>query len=276
MNHQNNGTVNTAEKKENRSFPAFALVVGMVMAFAGAAAWAGSEIPGVDVKLGKNPGGIVASTTTGKGGAYQFTELAPGKYELFVADQPEPVFYGDAAFFGSTGARGSITGILSRNDDGTVTITVNGQSVLLPNATISQSGGTLAMETLRGASPSAGPGDERDAELGTTPVNGIGGQGGGRFTFKPSAGKRAETGTVAGGGAVKPGGTQSGIADQGAAGNLTSYSTAPPPKEDGGQTRSAVKPSAEPSGYWLVATDGGIVDSAPADADGAFLFNNLP
>lgn len=49
----------------------------------------GEPIPGVDVKLGKDPGGgIVASAPTGVDGAYQFTGLPAGKYKLTFPGLP--------------------------------------------------------------------------------------------------------------------------------------------------------------------------------------------
>lgn len=50
-------------------------------------------------------------------------------------------------------------------------------------ATVSQSGGTLAMETVAPAcTPDSAGGARRSGGAGT-PVNGVGGQGGGRYTF---------------------------------------------------------------------------------------------
>ena len=51
-------------------------------------ALAGEPIPGVDVDLGKNPGGSVAKVKSDANGNYQFSKLAPGNYDLCIADEP--------------------------------------------------------------------------------------------------------------------------------------------------------------------------------------------
>lgn len=48
----------------------------------------GDPIPGLDVKLGKNPGGIIATGKTGADGKFVFDNLAPGKYVVSFA-QPQ-------------------------------------------------------------------------------------------------------------------------------------------------------------------------------------------
>ncbi|UUZ67833.1 carboxypeptidase-like regulatory domain-containing protein [Polaromonas sp. P2-4] len=95
------------------------------MLLPGAAALAGDPIPGVDVKLGKNPGGsIMVSAATGADGAYQFKGLAPGNYDLFVGGQRVQTI--------SVGANRSISGVLSR-DGGKASITFNGQVGVVPD-----------------------------------------------------------------------------------------------------------------------------------------------
>lgn len=91
-----------------------ALAVGL--AGWGAAALAGEPIPGVDVELGKNPGGIAVSAPTNKDGTYQFTGLAPGRYDLSVAGQRVQTI--------TVGTNRSIRGSLTRNDDGAASVTI--------------------------------------------------------------------------------------------------------------------------------------------------------
>lgn len=67
----------------NRS--ATSAVVAAFIVLSVASAIAGEPIPGVDVNLGKNPGGIVvARTKTDEKGRFVFENLAPGKYLLKV------------------------------------------------------------------------------------------------------------------------------------------------------------------------------------------------
>lgn len=54
----------------------------------GSVTLAGSNIPGVDVKLGKNPGGSKMNVKTDANGEFQFRNLQPGNYDLCVADEP--------------------------------------------------------------------------------------------------------------------------------------------------------------------------------------------
>ncbi len=130
MNHPYGSTVNAAGKKETRSSAARALVVGLVLAFSGAAAWAiGSPIPGIDIVVrcdGCRPPvhGIMASTNSK--GDVAFKDLALGEYDLSIAGQHVQTI--------TVGANRSITGVLSREPDGTARISVSGQSRLVPLA----------------------------------------------------------------------------------------------------------------------------------------------
>ncbi len=121
MNHPYGPTANTAGKKENRLSAARALVVGLVLAFSGEAAWATiNPVPGVDIVVRKNPGGIPVSATTDSGGTYKFIGLAPGEYELFVGDQRVQTI--------TVGANRTITGLVNREPNGTARITIDNGS----------------------------------------------------------------------------------------------------------------------------------------------------
>jgi hypothetical protein len=63
-----------------------ALLVLLVLALPNFA-FAGDPIPGLDVKLGKNPGGaLVTSGTTGQNGEVVFTGLRPGESFILTLD----------------------------------------------------------------------------------------------------------------------------------------------------------------------------------------------
>lgn len=125
MNYPDSGTVTTPGKSTRFSSAARALVLGLALVLPGAAALAGDPIPGVDVKLGKNPGGNAVAAPTGADGAYQFKGLAPGNYDLSVAGRLVQTI--------TVGDRGSIGGVLSREPDGKASITFNGQVGVVPD-----------------------------------------------------------------------------------------------------------------------------------------------
>jgi hypothetical protein len=67
----------------------FAGVVGSALLFAAVAAigttvpaFASDPIPGVDVKLGKNPGGMLVQTKTDAQGTFKLGQLTPGAYTI--------------------------------------------------------------------------------------------------------------------------------------------------------------------------------------------------
>jgi len=58
--------------------------LGLFCLFAAQMAFAGAPLKGVDVKLGKNPGGIVASRMSGDGGEANFGVLPKGSYIVTI------------------------------------------------------------------------------------------------------------------------------------------------------------------------------------------------
>jgi len=158
MNYPDSGTVSVTGKKTRFSSAALALLLGLTLALSGTAAMAlGEPIPGIDIVVKKNPGGIPFTTQTGPDGAYQIKGLAPGSYDLSVAGKRIQTI--------TVGANRSISGTLSREPGGKASITFNGSFVVLPT-----SHGTLAVSkeannalmgvsTTRGTAPRLGGGD---------------------------------------------------------------------------------------------------------------------
>jgi hypothetical protein len=70
-----------------RVLPAVAVAVGLVFA---QAALAGAPLKGIDVKLGKNPGGGCAARTTDAGGKADFGAWPKGNYTLEFAPAVTP------------------------------------------------------------------------------------------------------------------------------------------------------------------------------------------
>lgn len=72
---------------------------------------AGEPIPGVDVELGKNPGGIIAVVRTGADGKFDFKNLPEGNYTLKLPGLPSvPVMLGNS---------GTIVGKVGKTAGGT-------------------------------------------------------------------------------------------------------------------------------------------------------------
>ncbi|MDP1939038.1 MAG: carboxypeptidase-like regulatory domain-containing protein, partial [Gallionella sp.] len=67
----------------------------------------GEPIAGVDVKLGKNPGGSIAVVRTGKDGSFEFKKLPQGNYTLTISGQPSQSL--------TVGSGGGISGKVSPN-----------------------------------------------------------------------------------------------------------------------------------------------------------------
>lgn len=124
MKHLSISSISVAGKKASPTAMTRVLLVGLALAFPGSAALAGEPIPGVDIYLGKNPGGNPISVPTNKNGAYKFTGLAAGKYDLSVGGQRVQTI--------TVGANQGIAGTLNRESDGTASLRINGQTEVVP------------------------------------------------------------------------------------------------------------------------------------------------
>ncbi|MEA2329112.1 MAG: hypothetical protein QOE68_4071 [Thermoanaerobaculia bacterium] len=60
------------------------VILAIFVSFIAATAWAGAPLKGVDVKLGKNPGGKAAARTTDTEGKADFGVLPAGSYYVIV------------------------------------------------------------------------------------------------------------------------------------------------------------------------------------------------
>lgn len=122
MNHQDSRSVSAAGKTFSPT--ALALALGLALAFPVAAMASNKPIPGIDIVVKKSPGGIAVSVPTGADGAYKFTGLAAGKYDLSVGGQRVQTI--------TVGANQGIAGTLNRESDGTASLRINGQTEVVP------------------------------------------------------------------------------------------------------------------------------------------------
>ena len=166
MSYPHGCTAKPEGKKKIRSSAALAVAVGLALGFVGPSAMAqnnNNPIPGVDIIVRKNPGGIAVSAPTSKDGSYEFTGLEPGQYDLTVGGQRV-----EQAI--TVGAERGLTGMLKRNDDGTASITVGkGAPVVLRGQIASWGGGIhvaagdINSDGVERAAPLPKGGDEKSA-----------------------------------------------------------------------------------------------------------------
>lgn len=133
---------------------ATALLAAAVSLLAGQAAVAGAPLKGVDVKLGKNPGGgIVARTTTDANGGFVFDNLPAGDYQIqIMTAEPE-------AKTTATAARSHIRyqGISATNGSVVATIGAElGAGPVTSNIAIAAGHGKIVGTVTRATAPGAG------------------------------------------------------------------------------------------------------------------------
>jgi hypothetical protein len=251
MNYPDSDTVTTPGKKTRFSSAALALIVGLALAFSGSAALAiGEPIPGIDIVVKKNPGGIPVTAPTETDGAYQFKGLAPGKYDLSVGGKRVQTL--------SVGSDGVIKGELNKQSDGTASITFNGQVGVvpdLPGAPVNVIRSNKRAAIAKGEGGDVKPGLAIQGE----PI------------IKIPIGLEGVPGT-----APSPDGVKPGISDQAAAGGLISYATAPPPKGGGDKLPGLTGDPIPGVDVKLGKIPGGIVASSKTDSQGNFHFDQLP
>jgi hypothetical protein len=83
------------------------VILAMLVALVAMSAWAGAPLKGVDVKLGKNPGGGAAARTTNAEGKVDFGVLPAGSYYV-VIDGAKSVREPDAQIEIRGGSEGTV------------------------------------------------------------------------------------------------------------------------------------------------------------------------
>ena len=285
MNYPDNSTVNTTAKKIRFSSASHALtvVMGLALLLPSVAALAADPIPGIDIIVQKKPsktGDPIIVAPTGTDGAYQVKGLTAGNYDLSVGGKRVQTL--------RVGSDGGIRGVLSRQPDGTASITFNGRVGVVPDLP-----GERAAPGLPSSSSQAGI-----AKAGEAPLPGI--AGGPYLTVElkevlvsskmadnnsPAPSNRGigvAVGDVNGDGrrmgiTVNPVNDAPGISDQGAAGGLISYATALPPK-GGDKELPGLAGEPIPGVDVKLGKNPGrsIVASSKTDSTGAFHFDKLP
>lgn len=103
MNPHDSRRATVERKKKILPSAALALAIGLVSMF-GSAAMASDPIPGVDVKLGKNPGGIISVPTDGAG-RFTLRVTEPGQYKVWTECRPQSTCPAHALTVNATGAQ---------------------------------------------------------------------------------------------------------------------------------------------------------------------------
>ena len=103
---------------------------------------AGEPIPGVDVKLGKDPGGIVASSKTDNRGNFHFDKLPAGNYQLKLDGLPDQLL--------TVGADGIAGGTVMKGSDGKMSIFYRWGNSISGSKTDNDSARSKAVEKLGG------------------------------------------------------------------------------------------------------------------------------
>jgi hypothetical protein len=125
------------------------LFAAAVSLLAAQAASAGAPLKGVDIKLGKNPGGsVVARTTTGEDGGFVFDDVPPGSYQIQIT--PEAATPGTALATARSHIR--YQGISAVNNNVVATIDAElGAGPVTSNVAISAAHGKIVGRVTRAA-----------------------------------------------------------------------------------------------------------------------------
>ena len=138
--------------------------------------YSNQPIPGIDVVVRKKPAGNAINQTTGGDGQTTFRQLEAGTYDVALPKLSGGGTVSMTVFVNGTPA--SRTDFPVGNSTGTFTVAKAGDTVM------------LKFQTNSGQTPVNGVGGTGGGRLqtdqGSSPTNSIGGTGGGRYTFKPT------------------------------------------------------------------------------------------